>query len=368
MRRLIPVVLVGIVVAPTPAYAQAQNAGTGARIAPAYAGDCLVTIELDNPRTGSVVGLVLNLGVGQEQKVTSADMRRIDFPTGEPLQIGYELRSTVNGQVAEATTVQTPPPDRSPVGICDAEEDASIGEQNFVAAAYFANLIDTFAPDSIGDYQNPDAGGRKTRQTFGVFFDGRLAGSGDDGVQFWVYAETLYGVRSADIDCSSADPDSRPGVCSKDLGAKAKYILEHATSLEAFINPRLELVTLQKESESPIRLYVTGRLGFIALTQSPTVFKTYQIGGGVLLGGGPFQGSYIDLGWGGNELFSDSKWDRMMVDGTLVFSLQRLLRTEAVGWYIQMRVDNDIRGNGADAIQTLYGLTVDVGNVFGFGF
>ena len=239
---------------------------------------------------------------------------------------------------------------------------------------YLGNVIDTFAPDSIGDYQNPQAGGRKTRQTFGVEFDGRRAGTGDDGVQLWLYAQTLHGVRSADINCGVAD-DLKPPVCAKDtfetidgvitsVPAKAKYLLEHATSLESFINPRLEFLTLQENSESPIRVYVTGRLGFIALERSPTVFKNYEIGAGFLLAGGPFLGSFLDIGWGRNELFADDGAKRLKLDGTLVFPLERLLKHEATKFFIQMRIDNDIRGDSADAIQTLYGLWWDIGALF----
>ena len=253
-------------------------------------------------------------------------------------------------------------------------ENTGRGEQNFFASMYLGNVIDTFAPDSIGDYQNPDAGARKTRQTFGIYFDSRLAGSGDDGVQLWVYAETLHGVRSADIDCGVAD-DLKPSVCAKDtfetidgvlktVPAKAKYILEHASSLEAFINPRLEFLTLQENSESPIRVYVTGRLWFIALDKSPTVFKNYEIGAGFLLSDGPFLGSYLDVGWGRNELFADDGTKRLKLDGTLVFPLERLLKHEATKFFIQMRIDNDIRGDAADAIQTLYGFSWDLGTLF----
>ena len=254
-------------------------------------------------------------------------------------------------------------------------ENTTPREKNFFANVYLGNAIDTFAPDNIGDYQNPDAGALKTRQTFGIFFDSRLAGSGDDGVQLWVYSETLHGVRSADIDCGVAD-DLKPSVCTKDtfetidgvlttVPAKTKYILEHASSLEAFINPRLEFLTLQKNSESPIRVYVTGRLGFIALERSPTVFKNYEIGAGFLLSDGPFLGSSLEVGWGRNELFADDGTMRLKLDGRLVFPLERLLRHEATKFFIEMRIDNDIRGDAADAIQTLYGFWWDLGTLFG---
>jgi hypothetical protein len=255
-----------------------------------------------------------------------------------------------------------PPDGRLPLGTCEAEEEVPDGELSFVASAYLGASVDTFAPDSIGDYQNPEAGGRKTRETFGISFDGRLAGTDDSAVQFWVFAETLHGVRSADIDFSGED---KPAVCGDDPQAKALYILEHASSLETFISPRLEFLTLQAHSESSVRVYVTGRLGFIALERAPTVFKNYEVGAGFLLASGPFQGSYLDLGWGRNELFAVGTWNRLKVDGTLVFALQRFVMNEATSFFVRMRIDNDVRGDAADSIQTQYGLSFDLSSIFG---
>ncbi len=42
----------------------------------------------------------------------------------------------------------------------------------------------------------------------------------------------------------------------------------------------------------------------------------------------------------------------------------RPLKHEATKFFIQMRVDNDIRGDAADAIQTLYGFSWDLGTLF----
>ncbi|HET9359590.1 MAG TPA: hypothetical protein VFO58_07570 [Vicinamibacterales bacterium] len=333
-------------------------------IRPPVVGDCVVILVPKALESGSIVDLELDYGYLPRHRVVDPS-RNIEFPVRIPLQKGNRLRALVNGVAVQPDLLvgATPPADRKPEGTCDGgdEDEDEERETSFAAEAYLGGIVDTFAPDAVGNYQNPEAGARKTRMTFGIDFDGRLYGKDNDRVQFWVFAETLYGVRSADIDCSGQD---KPPVCSDDPSAKALYILEHATSLEAFINPRLQFLRLQTHSESPVVLYVTGRLGFIALDGAPSVFKNHEVGAGFLLDGGPFQGSYLDFGWGKNELIADARWNRLKIDGTLVFSLERLLKNGATGFFIRLRVDNDLRGESADSIQTSYGMSFDLGGLF----
>jgi hypothetical protein len=330
-------------------------------IHPAYAGDCAVVIDTEGLPPGSMIDLQLSFGFLPRQRVAEPD-QVITFPVVAPLQRGDRLRVLVNGdQAAADVTVLQRPESQTPVGTCDTATTEP--ETSFFGRAYLATIIDTFAPDDIARYNNPEGRHRKTRMSAGVYVDGRVVGRDDDPVQLWIYAETLYGVRSADIDCTG---DVTPALCRKDATnvSKAKAILEHATSLEAFVNPRLEFLTLQDQSESPIRLSLTGRVGFLALENAPKVFRTYEVGLGVYLSDGPYIGSYVDVGVGHNDLFSSTRFDRIKIDGVIIFGLQRLLRTEAARFYIQMRVDNDF-GSGADAVQTFYGLSFDMRSLFG---
>lgn len=354
-RILLNLAIVGVG-AVTPALGQTGAAA----IRPAYAGDCEVVVEPKALTTGAVVDLQLSFGYLPRQRVADPGAE-IRFAVVTPLQNGDRLRVLVNGDVvAPDVEVQPRPPRREPVGTCPPDVDRE-RETSFTAQAYLANLVDTFAPGSIANYQNPGAGGQKTRQTFGTYFDARVAGSEKSRVQFWVYAETLYGVRSADVDCRS---EVKPGLCDDSPTAKAKYILEHATSLEGFVSPRLEFLTLQKDTESPIRLHVTGRIGFIALEGTAKAFRFYEVGAGGYLLDGPFDGSYVDLGFGHNALLSKGAFDRVRIDGVIIFGLQRFLRTEAARFYVQMRIDGSL-GEGPDAIQTIYGLSFDIRSLFG---
>jgi hypothetical protein len=103
-----------------------------------------------------------------------------------------------------------------------------------------------------------------------------VLGRSDSRLQFWINGETSHGVRSADIDCDPPDPNDTPPVCGTDLKPtdcpdRARYILEHATSLEAYVNPRLEFHTLQGGTDSSANLYVSPRIGFLSLKDAPDV-------------------------------------------------------------------------------------------------
>ena len=110
------------------------------------------------------------------------------------------------------------------------------------------------------------------------------------------------------------------------VGDRVRFILENATSVEAFATPRVEFFKVQRDSDSSAWLYATASIGFIALKEAPSVFRTTHVGLGLLADEGNFAGSFFEVGWGKNELFA-TKWNRLKVDGLLSFSLERLRST-----------------------------------------
>lgn len=199
----------------------------------------------------------------------------------------------------------------------------------------------------------------------------------------WLKGETQHGVRTADINCEILPgltpaqiteaqaqlPPVCPDLKDSNLRNRARYILEHASSLEAFVSPRVEFLSLQQGSASPARLYVSGRIGFISLERAPSVFKSMHLGVGLRMSEGAFKDSYFEAGWGRNELFGTDEQrraKRLKIDGLLSFGLDAIpLIGEAPRFFVEMRIDNDVRGSGADSVQTLFGLDVDLKKAFG---
>lgn len=340
----------------------AAAAGSAVTVGKADTGSCTVTLTVKNPRAGDDVGLVVDLAEFREQTVTSGTAS-LEFHVGSPLRPGSIVKARVNGtEVAKVTVAAGNVTAADP---CRPEPPASPSAETspLQATAYFGEVVDTFAPDSVGDYKNPEAGSaQKLRNVFGVDFAFRMLGKEESEVQLWLRGETLHGVRTADIDCTGTTP---PPVCSDTtpFPARAKFILERASSIEALVSPRLEFKTLQLGSDAPARLYIVGNLGFIALERAPSVFKNFHLGTGLRTAAGTFEGSYLEVGFGRNQLFSGNRM-RLKIDGLVSFNLDAVpLMGEAPRFFVEMFIDNNLRA-GADSVQTFFGIDLDLKKAF----
>jgi len=343
----------------------APLSGSVVTIDKAEAGSCTVTLAIATPRAGDDVGLAVDLAEFREQTLTGTTTK-LEFNVGSPLRAGATVKLRLNGAevgmplVVAARQGASTDPCRQPA----TATPVALERSPFAASAFFGEVVDTFAPDTVGDYKNPEAGSaQKLRTIFGVDFSYRLLGGESAPVQLWLRGETLHGVRTADIECNVPDP---PPVCSDatPFPDRAKYILEHASSIEALVAPRLEFKTLQLGSDSPARLYAMANIGFIALERAPSVYKNYHFGLGLRTIDGTFEGSYIEVGMGPNELFSAST-KRLKIDGLVSFSLDAVPGLgEAPRFFVEMFIDNNL-GDGADSVQTFFGIDVDLKRAFG---
>lgn len=336
-------------------------------ITPAFAGDCSVTVVLSGQRRGDVVRVLLDFGRLEDRLVGDPGQKTLEVPTGSALQKGQTLRLLINESEIASADVQdssSRPSGQKPTGVCVASIERALDEESFAASAYFGWAFDQFAPDSIGGYPPNTTTARHSRVLYGMDFDYRLFGTDESNVNLWVAGETLHGVRSADIDCSAEK--NKPEICNPRPGiAFTRAVLENQTSIEAYLEPRLEFATLQAGSSTPTSVFIAARFGFVGLDHGPRVFKNHQIAAGLLAEDGPFKDSSIQIGWGMNELLSGSKWKRLKIDGLLTFALDGVpgIRDKA-NFFIEMVIDNDLRGSSPDCVQTFMGFDLDVRKFF----
>lgn len=238
-------------------------------------------------------------------------------------------------------------------------------EESLNATAYFGWAFDTFAPDSIGEYPPGTVTTTKNRTLFGVDFDYRVGGHDSGKWRLWLSGETLHGVRAADINCEGEDKPSP--LCNPKPGLEyAKQVLTDQTSIEAYVTPRFEFKKLQAESSAPTWLYLTARVGFIAVASAPRAYSNAHVGLGLRVADGPFEGSMLETGWGNNELFSGPAWRRLKIDGLMTFGFDGVPGVrDKVRFFVQMYVDSDVRGASSDSIQTFLGLDFDIRKFFG---
>lgn len=346
-----------------PSVARAQAPSLTIR-KPLNVGACEVVVEIPNPRAGDQVGLVVELTQYREQTVV-AGRKQLRFVLSEPLRQGFRVRARLNGADVPGANDVVPAGSGGREGACEALEESD--ESPFDASVFLGEVIDNFAPDKVGGYVNPEAGSKQKWQFIAGFdFDYRVYGKADSPVRVWLQGETMHGVRTADVDCRPTEGSEIPPVCVKNgaVADKVRFILENASSVEAFVSPRVEFLKLQRDSDSAAWLYATAHIGFIALKEAPSVFRTTHLGLGLLADEGNFAGSFFEIGWGRNELFATT-WNRLKVDGLLSFSLDRLPLVRDNGrLFVEMTVDNDLHG-GPDSIRTFFGVDIDLKQAVG---
>lgn len=318
-----------------------------------------------------------------EIRVNTIPVRRVTLPAGQTEVIatldapvtGTDEISVRRGDEVFPTTERrsVPPAGEPPCGpaTADAVRDERDG---FDASFYVGAAVDNFAPSRLGNYVEDPTIPNKTRWVAGVDFAYRLYAAKTNDVQLWLLGETLHGVRTADVNCADAHAPpicNNPPVSLGEAGSTLRYILKNASSLEAFITPRLELHTFNRDSDdAAAKLYLSSRFGLIGLSDAPKSFAAHHFGIGLASIRGRFDGSTLEIGWGTNDLFERpagrSRYYRFKIDALLSVDIAVLpgLLANVVGSprpFIEFYLDNDLRGPGADSVQTFFGLDFGLG-------
>lgn len=255
------------------------------------------------------------------------------------------------------------------LGVCDASiSDPVVTSQDprdsFEASAYAGIGVDSFAVGTLKTYLNPNASSDiETRFVAGFDFDYRLTGDPNGGKQLWILGETVHGVRSADVDCKS---NPQLSVCEpfnpETLGETTLYILRNATSLEGYLGLRWEFFQIHPDDPNSARAYVKAQIGFVSVSNSGgDVLNNDVLAVGLIAVKGRFCSSYVDIGYGKSDFFLTNQNKRLKIDGYLTWAFTD---HKKVFPFAQITVDSDFFGNGADSIQTYYGLTFDLDELF----
>jgi hypothetical protein len=395
MKSYVRVALVGLSVCAarlSPAFAQAPAVKAAGEL---LEGQCTVTLGFSDamPPNG-VVQLSINKMPLDQHKV--AGLRETTIRLKGPLGEGDEVSARVIFPPAAAGpwTLLGPVAGSAnpPCGRVESVESYGDGREPFEASAYVGYAIDNFAPGSVGSYPPSQAGGvTKRRDVEGVDFDFRAVGSSSSERQLWIFGETLHGLRNADLNCKG---DDAPPVCGNALSRaatdptaaskQALFILENASSMEAFLGAWIELLTLQPSTTFPAKLYATVQFGYMMLDgeirpdgrplEVRRAYAAHHLGAGLLTPSGPFQGTFLELGWGRTDLLNADvnkpQWNRFKVDGHLRFPLALPFANRAMVWrngprvFIQLFGDFDLSHKTSDSVQTFIGLDFDPKDIF----
>src|SRR5687767_14466022 len=150
--------------------------------------------------------------------------------------------------------------------------------------------------------------------------------------QLWVYGETVHGVRSKEVECKeeggAETGNNNLPVCKKTQEGTAPpntekllAIIKGATSLEAYVGLRWEVAPfsylLQQSELDRARFYIKVQAGVINVAGGGDSADQHQVGIGALAVSGPLEGSYLEFGYGRNDLMVKNHTGRWKVDGFL---------------------------------------------------
>lgn len=227
--------------------------------------------------------------------------------------------------------------------------------------------LDSFAATDLKKYLNPESSGNVQEQLVAGFdFSLRLLGSQKHpDKQLWLYGETVHGVRSGDVDCTK---NENAEVCrtlsfeppSDGAGtAPSIAIFRKSTSFEGFFGMRYEFLRLRSESAlASGSLYVKGQLGFLTVASNGgDVVDMHHVAVGVNVTHGKLRDSYIEIGYGKNDIFADCR-PRAKVDALLSLDIGK-----SISPFAQIVVDADM-GDRPDSIRSYFGFDVDVMSLF----
>ena len=367
-------VVSSVLAALSPAAGRAQDIA-----GPVKAGACTLVVNL-SPPVGARTEVEFEINKKALPRLAADGKPQVTVVLKAPLEEGDEIRARrvdppgapgSFGPVLKVAKSEGEPECKA----TGATRDGGDGREPFDASGYVGYAVDNFAPTSVGGYANPDVGGKRNRVIGGFDFEFRVAGTPQSTRQVWIYGETLHGVRSADVDCAAAD---KPPVCGKltegNVGGKLQYVLENATSMEAYVGIRAELLTLQAGTGFPAKVYATGRMGVMMLNgkvkkpdgteiKADHGYRAHHVGAGLLMSNSKFEGSYLEVGWGRTELFGNpditNQWRRLKIDGVILFEVAKGTRG-----FVQLYSDFDPSGKSADSIQTFFGVDFAIGEFF----
>jgi len=283
---------------------------------------------------------------------------------------------------------------------------------SFEASYYLGGVADNFAGSELLNYIDKDAkkqGETTTRLATGFDFAYRLFGTRQNlrytpdpknpgefiladskdtpakrfrwwnFSQLWVYGETLHSARSKELNCgTAANPTKQADLpaCDElqlDKGTgEVIAIIKSASSLETYAGLRWEFLPLhtllQNDEADRARMYLKAQYGAIAVRGGGDSADQSLYAIGALAVSGPLEGSYLEVGFGRNDLFHTRRGRRLKIDGFLsvrpdyipLLGYPFAKSDLRIRPFAQLTADVD-GGSGSDSYQTYFGFDFTFG-------
>lgn len=340
------------------------------------AGDCALTVKLPAGVNPDTVVITLD-DAGAPIRFTLLQRSPLVAALKQPLPGNSDVTVTAGSASTKERVASAPAGSVIPSACPGSGTAARVFDERevFEASGFLGAVFDNFAPAIDGNYVNPAAATeRRSRLTAGVESQYRLVGTKNQPVQLWLTGYVLNGMRTADASCKDTETNA---AClteeAQNPAGSFNYIISHASTIEAHVDARLELLDLQADTDVPAKFYVYARAGFLDLENAPRVYDANSVGAGLLAPKGVFRNSYAQVGWGNSHQYqTDQKFDRLKINGVLMFDVIPGLSADSItkklgaAWrfFLAISIDRNLH-NGPDAVQSYIGFDFDLRRVFG---
>ncbi|MCB1053367.1 MAG: hypothetical protein KDC71_22385 [Acidobacteria bacterium] len=208
----------------------------------------------------------------------------------------------------------------------------------FSVLGFLAYGVDSFAAGELKmlDYEQADQGNDTLeRLVGGISFHYQIK-------KFQIYGTTIHGMRSGEEFTENPNDD-------------LVRVIRNSTSLEALLGLKYQLLPINAFSAAPAKLYLNLQAGFLTVSKlNSDVIDNHELSFGLQIDKNKYAGSYLDIGFGRNDLFVVHPQDRWKIEGMVTWQTEQNFRP-----FLNFRADTDL-GYGSDSVQISLGFAWDL--------
>ena len=244
----------------------------------------------------------------------------------------------------------------------------------FEVSTFLAASMDQFAasealkaagldvPGSSNSASTPNVSvNTRLHMTAGFDMAYRIAGHAHSERQVWIFSRAIYAVRSGEELCTQVSTGQFPCIArlaGADALPQISRIIEDAKSFETISGVRVDLTTLQAESLTPVKVYVSGQIGALLLEGAARAKNQLFLGPGLRIPDGAFKETRVESGLGYSQVFETQPGPRWKVHAFFAFPI-----AGAVRGFAEIRTDADLPHFRTISMFTVLGVHYEIGDL-----
>ena len=168
--------------------------------------------------------------------------------------------------------------------------------------------------------------------------------------QFWLGVRGTLGQRSKELTCEAA---SEAPECAFLLFPRLRTVIQRGSSIEVAVAPKIEFWSIESQS-SHMMMYIKGEVSMLIISSADDLEDLYFYGIGIQSTTGPFTGSFVEAGGGGDSLFLRNQNRRFKLNGEFMTPVGPGLLA-----FARINLDTDF-ASGSDRLRVYFGVRLNL--------